>query len=62
MVIVKCPLCGDTVQIPDYDAITRSDALVGHIATYHASGVMPASPHIGPPLPKGLNLRWPWGK
>jgi len=60
MVTVECPLCGETVEVPDYDSITRSDALVGHVATYHACRVMPPPPGSGPPLPKFFGLKWPW--
>ena len=62
MVTVECPLCGEIVEVPEYDSITRSDALVGHIATYHVSRVPPMPPYKGPPLPRGLNLQWPWRK
>lgn len=59
---VECPLCGKTVPIPGYDAITRTDALAGHIATEHVSKIRPATPLEGPPLPRGLGIRWPWMK
>lgn len=61
-VTVECPLCGEVVEVPEYDSITRTDALVGHIVTKHASRALPMPPTQGPPLPKGLNLRWPWKK
>ena len=41
-VTVACPICGKTVQIPGYDAITRTDALVG--AHCHRA-YKPATPH-----------------
>ena len=61
-VTVECPICGKTVQIPGYDAITKTDALVGHIATEHTSQLLPTTPLKGPPLPRGLKVRWPWSK
>lgn len=61
-VTVECPLCGKEVLIPGYDAVTRTDALMGHIVTEHVSKVRPATPVEGPPLPRGLNVRWPWKK
>jgi len=60
MVTVECPLCGKPVDVPEYNAVSRSDALMGHIATYHVSRIMPTPPSKGPPLPKGLDIRWPW--
>ena len=62
MVTVECPLCGKSVDVPEYNAITRSDALVGHIAAEHVGKIMPPPPSEGPPLPKVLNIRWPWKK
>ena len=36
--IVVCPICGTTVEIPQYDSITRTDALKGHISSIHFGG------------------------
>lgn len=62
MVTVECPFCGKKIEVPEYDNITRSDALIGHIATEHISAIRPAAPYEGPPLPRGLDVRWPWKK
>lgn len=62
MVTVECPLCGKAVEIPEYDLITRSDALMGHIVAGHIGKVMPPMPDEGPPLPKFLRVRWSWKK
>lgn len=61
-VTVKCPLCGDEVEVPEYDSMTRTDALLGHIASAHAVKILPATPTEGPPLPRGLKITWPWKK
>jgi len=60
MVTVKCPLCGKEIEVPEYNSITRSDALVGHITSEHIGKIMPAPPRKGPPLPKILGIEWPW--
>ena len=60
MVTVDCPLCNKPVEIIEYNKITRTDALVGHIAAEHVGKIMPPLPSEGPPLPKVLNIRWPW--
>lgn len=57
---VPCPICGDIVEIPDYDRVTKTDALVAHIALKHGSGIRPATPDEGPPLPRSLHIKWPW--
>jgi len=59
-VTVQCPLCKEEVDIPEYGAITRTDALAGHIVTRHSSQALPMPPTEGPPLPKVLNVHWPW--
>ena len=55
---VVCPLCGDTIH-GEVDSITRSDILMGHLVERHASKIRPSHPKEGPPLPRGLNIRWP---
>ncbi len=56
---VVCPLCKE--EIPGVvDKITRSDVLMGHLVTVHGSQARPATPLEGPPLPRGLGIRWPW--
>jgi len=30
-VTTVCPLCGEVIEIPQFDSITRTDALRGHI-------------------------------
>ncbi len=62
MITVNCPLCDQSVEIPGYNSITRTDALVGHIAAAHVGKIMPPSPREGPPLPKALGIKWPWSK
>jgi len=62
MTTVECPLCGKPVEIPEYNKVTRSDALVAHIASEHISAIRPATPNEGPPLPRALNIKWPWVK
>ena len=61
-ITVTCPLCNAVVEVPEYDKLTRTDALIAHIITSHASQLRPATPLEGPPLPWGLNIRWPWKK
>ena len=60
MVTVECPLCNVTVEVPEYNAVGRTDALLGHIITVHGSEARPATPMEGPPLPRGLGIKWPW--
>lgn len=60
IVTVHCPLCDDDVEVPDYDSMTRTDALAGHIISAHASKIRPATPKEGPPLPHGFKIKWPW--
>jgi len=62
VVTVQCPLCHDAVEIPEYDRITRTDALAGHFVTAHLSQLRPASPKEGPPLPRGRGIKWPGKK
>ena len=58
---VRCPLCG--VLVPGVvDTLTRTDILMGHIISEHGFKARPASPMEGPPLPRGLGIRWPWRK
>lgn len=61
-VTVNCPLCGVAVEVRQWDAISRTDALVGHIASEHVGKAMPPLPNEGPPLPKVLGVKWPWKK
>jgi hypothetical protein len=35
LVTVKCPLCGKEIPIPDYDHITRTEALAKHLREEH---------------------------
>jgi len=62
MITVECPLCHKLVELPEWDNITRSDALAGHLVSVHGSKARPATPLEGPPLPRGLQIRWPWRK
>jgi len=55
---VVCPLCGDTIH-GEVDSITRSDILMGHLVERHASKIRPSHPKEGPPLPRGLGIKWP---
>ncbi len=58
---VICPLCSR--EIPGVvDDLTRTDVLMGHIVTEHVIQLRPATPTEGPPLPRGLNVKWPWRK
>ena len=59
-VTVECPLCKKVISIPDYDSVSRSDALGGHILRECPYG--PAKPREGPPLPRKLGIfsKWPW--
>jgi hypothetical protein len=61
-VTVECPLCQEVLEVTEYDSITRTDVLAGHIVTKHASKALPMPPTEGPPLPRSLKLRWPWRK
>jgi len=54
---VVCPLCGDTIH-GEVNDITRSDILMGHLALRHVSKIRPSHPKEGPPLPRGLKIRW----
>ncbi len=58
---VRCPLCNAVIP-GEVDDLARTDILIGHLASYHGSKVRPATPLEGPPLPRGLNIRWPWSK
>jgi len=60
MVTVSCPICGEVITVPEWDTISRTDALVGHIVTVHGGQARPATPLEGPPLPRGLGVKWPW--
>ncbi len=62
MITVRCPLCDKSIEISEYNMLTRTDALVGHIAAEHVGKIMPPLPSEGPPLPKVLNIRWPWSR
>lgn len=35
---VTCPICGDVIDIPEYDSVTRTDALKQHIKLMHGYG------------------------
>jgi hypothetical protein len=59
-VTVECPLCKDTIEVPE--GVTRTDALAGHIVRDHTSKLLPMEPLAGPPLPKGFKIVWPWKK
>jgi len=36
---VTCPICGKVIDIPEYDSVTRSEALKRHIEREHTSQV-----------------------
>ena len=38
-VTVKCPICSKVIEIPDYDSVTRSEALSRHMKEEHVSEV-----------------------
>lgn len=54
---LRCPLCNALIE-GYVNGNTKSDLLLGHLTDKHG----PASPIDGPPLPRGLNIRWPWRK
>lgn len=58
-VTTRCPLCGTEVEVHEHNMVTRTDALLGHIFAEHGSRWRPATPLEGPPLPRGLKVRWP---
>ena len=58
--IVECPMCGETIKIIGYDAVSRSDAIVKHLNEECKINLLPTLPTVGPPLPKALGIRWPW--
>jgi hypothetical protein len=62
VVTTRCPICDATIEIPEYNMVTKTDALIGHIVEKHGCHVRPATPLEGPPLPRGLNIRWPGRK
>jgi len=39
VVTVTCPICGKVIEIPDYNAVTRSEALRRHVEKEHTSKV-----------------------
>jgi len=41
---VQCPICGEVIEIPGYDSITRSDALERHIKDKHPTKSNPGEP------------------
>ncbi len=55
-VTVTCPICNKVIEIPQYDSITRSDALKQHIEKEHTSkiGLNPQAIMIdgGEPIPR----------
>jgi len=60
-VAVECPLCGETIEITAYNAVTKSDAIVEHLKKdCIVNKGLPNFPTVGPPLPKALGIRWPW--
>jgi len=61
-VTVECPLCGEVLEVTEYDRVSRTDMLLAHIVTKHLSQVRPAAPQEGPPLPRGWGIKWPWGE
>ena len=36
--IVTCPLCGEVIEIPLYDSVDRTDALIKHLEEKHKPG------------------------
>ncbi len=56
---VRCLLC-EEVLVGEIDSLTRTDILMGHVVGAHGGRARPASPIEGPPLPRGLGIRWPW--
>jgi len=59
---IECPLCGEIIEITKYNATTKSDALLKHISQdCIVNKGLPFSPKVGPPLPKALGIKWPWG-
>jgi len=60
-VTTECPLCGKTIKITAYNAVSRGDALLKHInEECIVNRALPNFPTIGPPLPKAVGIRWPW--
>ena len=59
-VTVRCPFCGEIVEIPEYDRFTRSDMLLVHLNECPVLLGLPTHPSVGPPLPKALGIKWPW--
>ena len=37
LVTVKCPICEDIIEVPEYDAVSRSEALKRHLDEKHSS-------------------------
>jgi len=62
-VTVECPLCGKTIEITAYNAVSRGDVLLKHLKEdCIVNKGLPNFPTVGPPLPRLFNIRWPWGK
>jgi len=60
MVTVSCPICGEVITVTEWDTVSRTDALIGHIVKSHGAQVRPSTPLEGPPLPRGLGIKWAW--
>jgi hypothetical protein len=60
MVTVSCPICGEVITLTEFDTVSRTDALMGHIVKIHGGQARPATPYEGPPLPRALRIKWPW--
>jgi hypothetical protein len=39
VVTVTCPICGEVIKVPDYNSVTRSEALKRHIDRRHTSSI-----------------------
>jgi uncharacterized membrane protein (UPF0127 family) len=50
---VKCPICQKEIKIPEYDRVTRSEALIKHLETEHSGGH-----HSNPITPKEYRVRF----
>jgi hypothetical protein len=62
-VIVECPLCGEIIEIPEYDTVTRTEALKRHIKEKHSGKRGKVQPATIPTKPcpkcgKPLHLRF----
>lgn len=54
--VAKCPQCG-SLKVNPLPGYREEDMMIG--TEEPLSDILPTSPKEGPPLPKGLGVKWP---